>query len=81
MDVTMPELGDAVAGGIVTRWHKKTGDAVERDEPLAEVETDKITVEVVAPAKGVLGEILVEEGAAVDVGARLAVILEGRPEA
>ena len=76
MDVIMPQLGETVAEGVVTRWYKKTGDAVQADEVLFDVETDKVSTEVPAPASGVLEAILVDEGAKVKVGARLAVIRE-----
>jgi pyruvate dehydrogenase E2 component (dihydrolipoamide acetyltransferase) len=70
----MPQLGETVTEGTITKWLKAIGDQVERDEPLFEVSTDKVDSEVPSPAGGVLTEILVEEGDTVDVGARLAVI-------
>src|SRR5271163_3206509 len=70
----MPQLGETVTEGTITRWMKAVGDAVERDEPLFEVSTDKVDSEVPSPASGVLTEILVPEGETVDVGARLAVV-------
>src|SRR5262245_29647841 len=76
MDVIMPQLGETVAEGTVTKWHKKAGDAVKADEPLFDVETDKVSTEIPAPASGVLAEIVVEEGVTAKVGARLAVIRE-----
>ena len=76
MDVVMPQLGETVAEGTVTRWYKKAGDAVKADEPLFDVETDKVSTEIPAPASGVLAEILVAEGVTAKVGARLAVIRE-----
>jgi 2-oxoglutarate dehydrogenase E2 component (dihydrolipoamide succinyltransferase) len=76
MDVVMPQLGETVAEGTVTRWYKKTGDAVKADEPLFDVETDKVSTEIPAPASGVLAEILVAEGVTAKVGAKLAVIRE-----
>lgn len=76
MDVIMPQLGETVAEGVVTRWYKKAGDPVKADEVLFDVETDKVSTEVPAPASGVVETILVEEGAKVKVGARLAVIRE-----
>ncbi len=72
----MPQLGETVAEGTVTRWYKKVGDAVRADEALFDVETDKVSTEIPAPASGVLSEILVVEGATAKVGARLAVISE-----
>ena len=69
-DVMMPQLGETVTEGTITRWMKSVGDAVERDEPLFEVSTDKVDSEVPSPAAGVLSEILVAEGDTVDVGTR-----------
>jgi 2-oxoglutarate dehydrogenase E2 component (dihydrolipoamide succinyltransferase) len=74
MDVTMPQLGETVTEGTITRWFKHVGDAVKADEPLFEVSTDKVDSEVPAPESGVLSEIVVQEGETVPVGARLAVI-------
>ena len=76
MDVIMPQLGETVAEGVVTRWYKKVGDAVTADEMLFDVETDKVSTEIPAPASGVVAEILVQEGATAKVGSRLAVIRE-----
>ncbi len=74
MDVVMPQLGETVTEGTVVTWHRKTGDKVKADELLFDVETDKVAMEVPAPATGVLKEILVAEGETVSVGTRLAVI-------
>lgn len=79
MDVVMPQLGETVAEGTVTRWYKKAGDAVRADEPLFDVETDKVSTEIPAPATGVLAEILVAAGVTAKVGAKLAVIRESAP--
>ncbi|HSE01658.1 MAG TPA: 2-oxo acid dehydrogenase subunit E2 [Burkholderiales bacterium] len=76
MDVIMPQLGETVAEGTVTKWHKKVGDAIKADEALFDVETDKVSTEVPAPVAGVVAEILVREGATAKVGTRLAVIRE-----
>ena len=73
MDVIMPQLGETVQEGTVALWYKKVGDSVKADEPLFDVETDKVTTEIPAPADGVLTEILVETGVPVPVGTRLAV--------
>ncbi|MBW4030146.1 MAG: 2-oxo acid dehydrogenase subunit E2, partial [Acidobacteria bacterium] len=73
-DVFMPQLGETVAEGTVTKWFKNVGDAVTRGEPLFEVSTDKVDTEIPAQATGVVSEILVPEGVTVDVGTRLAVI-------
>ena len=72
----MPQLGETVAEGTVTKWYKKVGDAVKVDEPLFDVETDKVSTEVPAQANGVLAEIVVAEGVTVKVGVKLAVIRE-----
>ena len=77
----MPQLGETVTEGTITRWMKAVGDAVERDEPLFEVSTDKVDSEVPSPAAGVLSEILVPEGETVEVGVKLAVIGDGAPSA
>ena len=72
----MPQLGETVAEGTVTRWYKKVGDAIKADEALFDVETDKVSTEIPAQADGVLSEILVQEGTTAKVGTRLAVIRE-----
>jgi 2-oxoglutarate dehydrogenase E2 component (dihydrolipoamide succinyltransferase) len=76
MDVIMPQLGETVAEGVVTRWYKKIGDAVKADDLLFDVETDKVSTEIPAQANGVIAEILVPEGATAKVGEKLAVIRE-----
>lgn len=78
-DITMPQLGETVTEGTITKWFKKVGDQVAEDEPLFEVSTDKVDSEVPAAKGGYLKEILVEEGETVDVGARLAVIDDAPP--
>jgi 2-oxoglutarate dehydrogenase E2 component (dihydrolipoamide succinyltransferase) len=77
MDVIMPQLGETVAEGVVTRWYKKVGDAVKADDVLFDVETDKVSTEIPAQANGVVAQILVQEGVTAKVGERLAVIDEG----
>lgn len=77
MDVTMPQLGETVTEGTITRWLKQVGDTVAVDEPLFEVSTDKVDSEVPSPVAGVLSEIVVPEGDTAEVGARLAVIGDG----
>ncbi len=72
----MPQLGETVAEGTVTKWYKKVGDAIKADEVLFDVETDKVSTEIPAPVAGVLAEILVAEGVTAKVGMRLAVIRE-----
>ena len=79
MDVIMPQLGETVAEGTVTRWYKKVGDTVKADDLLFDVETDKVSTEIPAQANGVLAEILIAEGATAKVGAKLAVIRESAP--
>lgn len=76
MDVIMPQLGETVAEGTVTKWYKKVGDAVKADETLFDVETDKVSTEIPSPVTGVIDEILVAEGIAAKVGTRIAVIRE-----
>lgn len=76
MDIKVPTLGESVTEAEVAKWFKKVGDAVEADEPLLELETDKVTLEVNAPTSGVLAEILVDEGGEVEVGAILGKIDE-----
>ena len=78
-DVTMPQLGETVTEGTVTRWFKKVGDQVAEDEALFEVSTDKVDSEVPSSTSGYVAEILVQEGETVDVGARLAVITADAP--
>lgn len=75
MDVLMPDLGDTPEA-IVSRWHRRPGEAVQAGEILLEVETDKTSIDVPVPAGGVLGQILVEEGCSAAGGMRLAVIDE-----
>ena len=76
-DILVPTLGESVSEATIGRWFKKPGDAVAADEPLVELETDKVTLEVNAPAAGELGEILVKDGETVEPGAVLGSIVEG----
>ena len=76
-DIRVPTLGESVTEATIGRWFKKAGDAVAVDEPLVELETDKVTVEVPSPAAGVLGEIKAKNGDTVAVGAVLGSINEG----
>ena len=78
VEITVPALGESVTEAEVAKWFKQVGDAVEADEPLVELETDKVTLEVNAPAAGVLAEIVAGEGAEVEVGAVLGRIDETR---
>ena len=77
IDVPMPNLGYEMEEGTVESWLKQVGDRVERGEPIAEVETDKTTVEMEATVSGTLAEIVVEAGTTVPVGAVIAVIESG----
>jgi 2-oxoglutarate dehydrogenase E2 component (dihydrolipoamide succinyltransferase) len=76
-DIKVPALGESVTEATIARWFKKEGEAVKADEPLVELETDKVTVEVPSPASGVLTSIGVASGATVNVGAILGQIAEG----
>ena len=73
-DVIMPQMGESIAEGTITKWLKKVGDKVERDEPLFEISTDKVDAEIPAPAPGILQEIKVEAGATVAINTVVAVI-------
>ena len=75
-DVVMPQMGESIFEGTVTKWLKKPGDTVERDEPLFEISTDKVDAEIPSPVAGTLQEIKVEAGATVQVNAVVAVIGE-----
>ena len=76
-EIRVPTLGESVTEATIGKWFKKAGDAVAVDEPLVELETDKVTIEVPAPAAGVLGEIAAKDGDTVAVGAVLGEIKEG----
>src|SRR6478752_5496654 len=73
-DVLMPQMGESIFEGTITKWLKKPGDKVNRDEPLFEISTDKVDAEIPAPAAGVLKEIKVKEGATVQVNTVVGVI-------
>jgi pyruvate dehydrogenase E2 component (dihydrolipoamide acetyltransferase) len=73
-EVIMPQMGESIVEGTITKWLKKPGDTVEKDEPLFEISTDKVDAEIPAPISGVLTEIKVEEGATVTVNTVVAVI-------
>ncbi|MBA2534046.1 MAG: 2-oxo acid dehydrogenase subunit E2, partial [Rubrobacter sp.] len=72
--VTMPQLGESVTEGTITRWLKAEGDEVEIDEPLAEVDTDKVNAELPSPVAGTIEKFLVSEGSTVDVGTEIALV-------
>ena len=77
MEIKVPALGESITEATVAKWFKSVGDAVAADEALVELETDKVTVEVYAPAAGTLGEIVADEGSDVEVGGLLGTITEG----
>ena len=76
-EIRVPTLGESITEATIAQWYKKPGEAVAMDEPLCELETDKVTIEVPAQSAGVLAEVLAEEGATVEVGALLGSIGEG----
>src|SRR5215475_5988017 len=78
IDIKVPAMGESVTEATVARWFKKEGESVARDEPILELETDKVTVEVPAPAAGSIESISVQAGATVQVGAILGSIAEGK---
>ena len=67
VDVVMPQMGESIAEGTLSKWLKKVGDDVKRDEPIFEISTDKVDAEIPAPSAGVLAEILVTEGQTVPI--------------
>src|SRR5215475_873784 len=75
--VIMPQMGESIFEGTLTKWLKKKGDRVQRDEPLFEISTDKIDSEIPAPASGVLQDVLVKEGQTVQINTVVAVIGDG----
>lgn len=74
IEVPMPQMGESIAEGTVSRWLKQPGDAIERDEPILEISTDKVDAEIPAPSAGVLSQVLVAEGETVEVGTVVAFI-------
>jgi 2-oxoglutarate dehydrogenase E2 component (dihydrolipoamide succinyltransferase) len=76
-DVVMPQMGESIVEGTLTKWLKKVGDHVERDEPLFEISTDKVDTEIPSPAAGTLSEILVQEGVVVAINTVVARIGDG----
>src|SRR5579872_2940803 len=77
VDVIMPQMGESIFEGTITKWLKKPGDRIERDEPLFEISTDKVDAEIPAPSAGVLKEIKVTEGQTVPIQTVVAVIDAG----
>ena len=80
-EIRVPALGESVTEATIAKWFRKPGEAVKADEPLVELETDKVTIEVPAPAAGVLSEVIAKDGATVAVGALLGQIREGKVRA
>ena len=73
-DVIMPQMGESIVEGTITKWLKKVGEAVEKDEPLFEISTDKVDAEIPSPIAGVLAEIKFPEGATVGINTVVAVL-------
>src|SRR5712672_2387309 len=74
VDIVMPQMGESIFEGTITKWLKKPGDRIERDEPLFEISTDKVDAEIPAPSAGILKEIKVGEGKTVPIQTVVAVI-------
>src|SRR3954465_6387943 len=77
VEITMPAMGESVSEGVVLEWHKQPGDAIEQDETIVEISTDKVDAEVPAPASGTMGEILADAGDPVSVGQVIARMQSG----
>src|SRR6266853_1364614 len=77
--VKMPQLGESVSEGTIGRWLKQPGDRVERDEPLVEIQTDKVNAEVPSPVAGILQQILLPEGTTAAVKSDMAIIGDEAP--
>ena len=77
MDIKVPAMGESVTEGTLANWLVKPGQAVKQDDPIAEIETDKVAIEVPAPAAGVITEQLVKEGETVSIGKVIAKLQEG----
>ena len=75
-EVVMPQMGESITEGTLTKWLKQPGEAVERDEPLFEISTDKVDAEIPSPAAGVMGEIKIQEGATVQINTVVCTINE-----
>src|SRR5436189_5317179 len=73
-DVVMPQMGESIAEGTITKWLKNVGDHVDRDEPLFEISTDKVDAEIPSPAAGTLTEVRFKEGETVEVNTVVAVL-------
>src|SRR5437660_8478239 len=77
IDVVMPQMGESIVEGTLTKWLKQPGERVERDEPLFEISTDKVDTEIPSPVAGTLGEILVQEGTTVGINTVVGRISDG----
>src|ERR1700735_2193400 len=82
-DVIMPQMGESIFEGTITKWLKKQGDTVQRDEPLFEISTDKVDAEIPSPASGVLTEVKIAEGHTAQINTVVGVIgdADGQPAA
>src|SRR5580704_12867277 len=80
-DVVMPQIGESIVEGTLTKWLKKPGGGLERDEPMFEISTDNVDTEIPSPAAGTLAEVLVEEGKTVGINTIVARINDGAPAA
>ena len=76
IEIVVPQLGESVVEGTISKWLKKEGDKVDKDEPIVEIATDKINIEIPSPKAGVLGKIVVKEGTVVPVGELIGVLPE-----
>ena len=74
VDVIMPQMGESIAEGTVSRWLKQVGDEIKRDEPILEISTDKVDAEIPSPSDGILAEIKVPEGETVEVQTVIAIL-------
>src|ERR1700688_3178952 len=80
-EVVMPQMGESITEGTITKWLKKPGDTVQRDEPLFEISTDKVDAEIPSPASGVLTEVKIAEGNTVQINTVVGVIGDGDGQA
>ena len=80
-DVIMPQMGESIFEGTITKWLKKQGDTVQRDEPLFEISTDKVDAEIPSPASGVLSEVKIAEGNTVQINTVVGVIADADGQA
>ena len=73
-DIVMPQMGESITNGTITKWHKQVGDSIEIDEILLEISTDKVESEIPSPMEGRIAEICFPEGETIDVGIKIAVV-------